>query len=613
MNVSEQKSAPLFVQPKKPMLRLFAYMSPFWRRLSFACTSSVGNKVLDLMPPILVAWVIDSLQGSPPAWIETLTDTQDPYRMAVFLALLTVAIFFLESLFQWMYQYGFLTLAQNVQHHLRLDAYDRLQSREIAFFEEHRTGESLAMLNDDVNQLERFLNDGFNDILQLVTLFAFAGSVLFATSWQLALVGLSPVPLIVAGSFLYQKAIAPRYSRVRRAVGALSARLENNISGILVIKSFTAEAYESGRLRETSDEYRDANFQAIKFSALYVPVIRTGIAAGFAGVLLLGSYWILGGSGILSVGELVLFSMMVQRLLWPMTRMGKTLDEFERARASARRVFGLLDTEATIRDPEHPKEPGAVRGEVEMEDVSFTYRRGVPVLKGVSFHIRPGERIGVAGPTGSGKTTMIKLLLRLYDVTGGAIRIDGLDIRDLRLARLRENIALVSQDAYMFHGTVRENIAYARDDIALDDVIHAARLARLHEFVAGLPEGYDTFVGERGIKLSGGQRQRLSIARAILKDAPILILDEATSSVDTETERAIQENMNTLTSGRTALIIAHRLSTIRHADRILVVRDGLLVEEGRHEELLATGGVYADLWNVQAGEGPPSVANDGVP
>ncbi|HKV09081.1 MAG TPA: ABC transporter ATP-binding protein [Thermoanaerobaculia bacterium] len=586
------------------MARLFAYLGAYRGRLTLATSASVANKILDLMPPLLVGWVIDSLRGRPPQWISSLAGTADPWSMAVVLAGLSVVIFFFESFFQWMYQAGFMGLAQEVQHDLRMDVYNRLQSREIAFFEEHRLGEILAMLNDDVNQLERFLNTGFNELVQLAVLFAFSFVVMLPISWQLSLIAMAPIPVILWGSLLYQRKVEPRYRRVREGVGGLASRLENNIGGIHVIKSFTAEDFETERVRRASDEYRSANFAAIRLSALYVPLIRMAIVVGFAGVLLLGSYWILNGTGNITVGQLVLFAMMTERLLWPLTRLGNTVDEYERAKASARRSFGLLDTPPAIQDPARPEPLPRAKGEVAFDDVFFRYARGradEPVLQGVTFRIAPGETLGVAGPTGAGKSTLIKLLLRLYDVTGGAVRLDGHDVRDLSMADLRRNIALVSQDVYLFHGTIRENIAYS-SEVSLDEVVRAAKLAQLHDFVASLPQGYDTLVGERGVKLSGGQRQRLSIARAIVKDAPILILDEATSSVDTETERAIQQNLQTLTAGRTALIIAHRLSTIRHADRILVLRDGKVAEEGHHDDLLARGGTYADLWHVQSGD-----------
>lgn len=592
---------------ERPMQQLFHYLRPHKKPFLATCAWSVLNKILDLMPPVLVGWVIDSVRREPPRWIAALVGTDDAMTLAAFLAVLGVGIFGFESLFQWLYQRGFMRLAQRVQHSLRTDAYDQIQRREIEFFENHRMGETMAMLNDDVNQLERFLNSGFNDLLQLVVLFLFAGAVLFGTSWQLALLGMIPVPMVLWGSLFYQRLIAPRYKRVREAVGALSSRLENNIAGIMVIKSFTAEAFESERVRAASEEYRAANDAAIGLSAVYVPLIRMAIALGFGGVLLVGSYWVLQGKGVLTVGELVLFSMMIQRMLWPLTRLGVTLDEYERAKASARRTFGLLNTPSRIQNPAQPVPLGSggggrVEGRVEFDAVDFHYSNGAPVLNQLTLSIKPGETIGFAGATGTGKSTLIKLLLRLYDTTGGAVRVDGVDVQRARLADLRRSVGLVSQDVYLFHGTIAENIAYGANGAERDKIEHAARMAHLHEFIVSLPQGYDTIVGERGIKLSGGQRQRLSIARCILKDAPIMVLDEATSSVDTETEREIQQNLAEITRGKTALVIAHRLSTIRQADRILVLKDGRIAEEGHHDDLIAREGTYADLWHIQSGD-----------
>ncbi len=586
---------------KQPMRRLFKFLRTYRLRVWFAILSSIANKILDLMPPLLVGWVIAALSKQPPAWISYFVSPTDPWHMAIFLAFLAVFIFGIESLTEWMYGIGFMTLAQRVQHDLRMATYERIQAREIAFFEHHRVGETLAMLNDDVNQLERFLNTGLNDLVQLATLIIFACYILFSTSWQLALIGMAPIPVIIWGSLIFQKYIAPRYQLVRQKVGELGARLENNLSGIIVIKSFTAEKFETDRVAKSSAEYRQANYHAIKLSALFIPLIRLAVAIGFGGTLLVGSYWILNGKNHLTIAQLVVFSMLIQRLLWPLTRLGTTLDEYARAQASARRTFSLLSTMPTIRDPQQPIPLQRAQGNIHFEHVKFSYHHSLPILNDLDFRIAAGETIGIAGHTGAGKSTLIKLLLRLYDVTDGAIKIDGHDIRSLSLYDLRRNIALVSQDVYLFHGTIAENIAYGFDGVSREKIIAAAKMAHLDHFVMSLPDQYDTIVGERGIKLSGGQRQRLSIARAILKDAPIIILDEATSSVDTETEREIQQNLDKLTAGKTALIIAHRLSTIRDADRILVLRDGQVVEQGHHDDLLALQGSYADLWQVQCG------------
>ena len=585
-----------------PVLRLFQYLRQFWRALALTSLASILNKILDLMPPLLVAWIIDTVRREPPEWIQNVVGSQDPFTLAAFLAVLGVGIFFLESFFQWLYQFGFMTLAQKGQHLLRMDAYQHIQSREIEFFENHRMGETMSMLNDDVNQLERFLNTGFNELLQLLILFIFAGFVLFSTSWQLALIGIIPIPIILWGSLLYQRIISPRYSNIRDAVGKLSSRLENNIAGIMVIKSFTAEKFETRRVEEASAAYQAANYHAIKFSSLYVPLIRMAVAIGFGGVLMLGSYWVLNESGIITIGELVLFSMMIQRLLWPLTRLGVTLDEYERAKASATRTFGLLDTPSKIQDPKNPQHLPSDLGNIHFDQVRFAYAKGPEVLKGLDFKVKKGETIGIAGVTGAGKSTLIKLILRFYEANSGAIKLEGINLQDVTMRDLRKNIALVSQDVYLFHGTIAENIAYGSEGEKIERIIHAAKMAQMHAFVETLPDGYQTVVGERGIKLSGGQRQRLSIARAILKDAPIMVFDEATSSVDTETERAIQENLMNLTAGKTALVIAHRLSTIRYADRIIVLKDGKVAEEGDHEQLISLNGTYAELWHIQSGD-----------
>lgn len=584
------------------MQRLFRYLSNFRASLWFSLCSSVINKVLDLMPPFLTAWLIDSVSGNVPAWIGRWTGLGELWPVVIFLTALTFVIFGFESLFEWFYQRGFMRLAQRVQHALRLDAYQRMQARELAFFENQRTGNLMAMLNDDINQLERFLNNAFNEIVQLITLILFAGWALCAVSLPLGLLGMAPIPFIVLGSLYYQKKVAPFYREVREGVGILGTRLENNIAGILVTKSFTAEQFEADRIRKASEQYRDANFRAIGLSSVYVPLIRIFISIGFALTLLVGAYWILYEPGRFTIGSLAFFAMMTQRLLWPVTRLGVIFDGYERARASARRIFGLIDTPGQISDPEQPRHLPETIGHIRIQDVDFHYKEGQPVLRKLQLEIPSGQTIGIAGPTGGGKTTLIKLLLRLYDVTAGSIQLDGIDIRQVRIRELRQQIALVSQDVYLFHGTIRENIAYSRSECPMDNIVKAAKKAQLHDFIQSLPDGYESIVGERGIKLSGGQRQRLSIARAILKDAPILILDEATSAVDTETERAIQQNLSQLTEGKTAIIIAHRLSTIRHADNIIVIRDGTITEQGTHEQLLELNGDYAGLWRVQVGE-----------
>ncbi len=584
------------------MYRLLRYLDNYRKNVLFASSSSIANQVFDLMPPFLTAWMIDSVSGNVPPWIARYTGLSDPWSIVVFIAILTVIIFGLESFFEWLLQRGFMRLAQRVQHDLRMDAYQKLQSREMAYFEEQRTGNLMAMLNDDINQLERFLNNSFNQIIQVSALILFAGWALCNVSLPLGLLGMAPIPLIILGSFYYQKRVSPLYQMVREKVGQLSNRLENNLSGILVIKSFATEAFETERVNAASAAYRDANFRAIRWNSAYIPLIRVPISLGFAGTLLIGAYWVINTPDQFTLGNLAFFAMMIQRLLWPITRLGNVFDEYQRARASARRVFGLVDATNQIQSAQNPKSLPQKVGDIQLKDVCFQYQDGQEILNGINLHIKAGETIGVAGPTGGGKTTLIKLLLRLYDVRQGSIQLEGIDLRELDLQALRQQIALVSQDVYLFHGTIRENIAYGMQEHSFEKIVAAAQKAHLHDFITQLPMGYDSIVGEKGIKLSGGQRQRLSIARAILKDTPILILDEATSAVDTETEKIIQENLQEITANKTAIIIAHRLSTIRNADRIVVIQDGTIAEIGTHEALTQQMGTYASLWKVQTGD-----------
>ncbi len=408
-----------------------------------------------------------------------------------------------------------------------------------------------------------------------------------------------PIPLILWGTFLFQSRLAPRYDAVRDQAGAISDRLANNLSGMATIKSFTAEGYERDHVHHDSHAYCQSNQQAIALSVAFQPVLRFCILLGFVLTLYLGGREVLQGQ--LSVGTYGFMVFIVQDLLWPFTVLSEIVDEYQRAMASVRRVMGLLDTPVAILPGQQPLPLGKVQGEMQFEAITFAYNGRQPVLKQLSLHVPAGATIGIVGATGSGKSTLVKLLLRFYDVQSGRILIDGQDIRDLNALDLRRCIGWVSQDVFLFHGTVAENIGYGSFDASREQIIQAAKQAEAHDFIQELPQGYDTVVGERGQKLSGGQRQRLAIARAILKDPPILVLDEATSAVDNETEAAIQRSLAVITQGRTTIAIAHRLSTIRQADCIYVMDRGQIVEQGTHDELLAMGGIYAGLWRVQSG------------
>jgi ATP-binding cassette, subfamily B, bacterial len=419
--------------------------------------------------------------------------------------------------------------------------------------------------------------------------------VFFVLAPTLAWWSVIPIPIIIIGSIWFQKFLAPYYSNVREKVGLLNSRLANNLGGITTIKSFTTEAYELDRVRYDSEAYRQSNRRAIAVSAAFVPSIRMAVLFSFTMTLLLGG--IAAVNGQLAVGTYSILIYLTQRLLWPLTRLGETLDLYQRGMASTHRVMDLLDTPVAI-DSGHLALP-SVRGEIELKDVTFAYAERTTTVKHLSLTIPAGQTIAIVGATGSGKSTLVKLLLRLYEIQSGIITLDGINIQDLHLVDLRKSIGLVSQDVFLFHGSVRENIAYGSPDADLYAVIAAAKIAEADEFITQLPNSYDTIVGERGQKLSGGQRQRIAIARAVLKNPPILILDEATSAVDNETEAAIQRSLDKITLDRTTIAIAHRLSTIRNAHCIYVMEQGQLVEAGTHNELLTKNGIYAGLWNIQ--------------
>ncbi|WP_414548469.1 ABC transporter ATP-binding protein [Anabaena sp. CCY 0017] len=581
-----------------PLQRLLDYGHEYRQQIWLAIVCSILNKLFDLAPPALIGIAVDVVVQQQDSIIAQF-GVQDVFGQFLILSLLTVITWILESFFEYRYKLLWRNLGQKVQHNLRLDAYKHLQELELAYFEERSTGGLMSILSDDVNQLERFLDVGANDIIQVITTVVIIGGAFFVLAPSIAWMAILPMPFILWGSVAFQKLLAPRYADVREKVGLLNGRLSNNLSGITTIKSFTAEEYEAGRLEIESIAYKQSNSKAIALSAAFIPLIRMLILISFTALLLFGGMEAVAGR--MSVGAYSVLIFLIQRLLWPLTRLGDTFDLYQRAMASTNRVMNLLDTPFAIHPGNIALPVDAVRGEVEFHNVSFAYQDRLPVMENLSLRVTAGNTIAIVGSTGSGKSTLVKLLLRLYEVKSGKITVDGIELQDLNLRDLRRCIGLVSQDVFLFHGTVAENIAYGSFEATDSEIMKAAKVAEAHEFIMELPQGYETIVGERGQKLSGGQRQRIAIARAILKNPPILILDEATSAVDNETEAAIQRSLERITVDRTTIAIAHRLSTIRNADCIYVMEHGKLIESGTHEQLLDKNGVYASLWRVQSG------------
>jgi len=663
-----------------PMRNLLGYVKPYWRRLSVGVVAAFAMRLARLVPALAIAAALDRVirSGNEPGLLadlgvvtaEVTTTAGVQLGLLHQLALLAGAAYVVQAIAQFTSRYVFQSTAQKIQHDLRDDTYDHMQRLSMGFFHDHQTGAMMSVLNSDINRLENFFNTEIRQIIRAVVMFGVVGAVMFYYAPKLALIALAPMPILGLATGRFMLWIEPKYRRIRELVSRMNTRLQNNLGGARIIKSFDRYGVERGRVADQSGSYRDRKIDVIKVRKAFFSSQRFVIGATFVAVLVLGGHAMVAtpiygvGAGV-TAGTFVLFFMFLRRLDGPLQRIGKTANKYQKTKSSAERIFGVLGRDAVIQSPEDGYAPERIDGHVEFDDVTFSYDSSEEILDGVSLDVTAGETVGLAGTSGSGKSTLLKLLPRYYDVDGtdgsvgqseprgdsddvgsGAVEVDGTDVREYDVQALRDRIGVVEQDPYMFSGTVRENIAYGDGDLfstvhraeeaAVGDpldksdaeevaardpdipeevaerVRDAARAAGAHEFISALPEGYDTLVGERGVKLSGGQRQRLSIARALLNDPDVMILDEATSDVDTETEELIQENLEELTADRTAFVIAHRLSTIQDADRIVVMEDGEIIEEGTHNELVREEeGTYAGLWASQADmSNSPAPADD---
>ena len=581
------------------LLSLIRYARGHRRQIILATVCSVLNKLFDVMPEILIGIAIDVVVNREASFLAGF-GFETPRSQILALAFLTFVIWAGESLFEYLHLILWRNLSQRLQAELRQDTYEHVQRQDMAFFEHRSSGELIAILNDDVNQLERFLDGGANDFIQTFVAVVAVGAVFFYLSPLIALLAITPIPVIIWGAFFFLKRATPLYADVREQVGHLANRLSNSIGGIATIKSFTAEAREAKSLSAASERYVLANRRAIAVSSAFIPIIRMAILTGFLCTFIVGGMKALDGS--LNVGAYGVLVFLTQRLLWPLTGLAQTVDLYERAMASTRRILNLLHTPIRVRDTGTATLPTPVSGALEFRDVSFHYPSSGAGVSHINLTIPAGTSTAFVGATGSGKSTLAKLLLRFYETDTGTITLDGVPIADLPLTTLREQIGLVSQDIFLFDGSIRDNVAYGKPSASGDEITDACRAAEAWDFIGQLPDQLDTMVGERGVRLSGGQRQRISLARAILKDPTILILDEATSAVDNETEAAIQRSLARLSQDRTVLVIAHRLSTIVNSHHIVVIGDGTIKESGTHDTLIAQQGEYARQWQVQTGE-----------
>ena len=569
----------------KSLFRILHYLRPY-RRLAWLTLACAGlTTLMELVPPWMIKIIID--------------DVIQAHQMALLpwvIGGLVGAYAFKNGFASFRIRLNN-TLEQRVVHDVRSQVFAALQRQSVSFYEQRSTGEIMSRVTSDTEHVERIFIDGIEGLLTASLTLIGITTMLFLLNWKLALLALLPIPVLILSATLFTRRIHGYYHEIRTHAADLNAYLQDALSGIRETMGFNRQGYEQGRFDQRSRAYAGGNLKAMILWSAYSPGM---IFVGSLGSVLV--LWVGAGEvarGTLTVGELVMFLSYLSLFYVPVNQIHAVNHMLQHALAAGERVFDIIDAVPEVLDRPTAQPTDRLRGEVRFEQVGFAYRPDVPVLREVGVEVRPGERIALVGPSGAGKSTIIKLLMRFYDVTEGAVLLDGQDTRGLPLAYLRAQIGLVQQEPFLFNGSVRENIAYG--DLGADAaaIERAARAARAHEFITELPDGYDTWIGERGVKLSVGQKQRVSIARVLLKDPPIVVFDEATSNIDTETEVKIREALNVLTRGRTTFVIAHRLSTLHDVDRIVVVDHGRIVEQGTHGDLMAHGGVYAGLYEAQ--------------
>jgi ATP-binding cassette subfamily B protein len=574
----------------KTLTFLYGYARPYAVPLAVTVVSMVLLVGVQLLAP----WIISRIVG-------VVTDPDagsDSLDVITRLAVLALVVYAARAVLQFLRSYMAHVAGWNVVADVRSDIFDHLERLSLRFYEEKQTGQLMSRMVNDSDLIERLVSHAVPDVLVNILMFIGVSAVLFNMNWKLALLSMLPVPMIAITMRGFARYVRPAFRTRQAELGELNATLNDNLSGIREIKAFTREETESARIRGHIVRYRDSLLRALRLMATFHPFVEFAAALGVVVVIYFGGRLALNDT--LAIEELVAFFLYLELLYQPVRVLSASWEQVQEAMAGTERVVELMDEEPDVRElSDAVVLPGRVRGAISFNNVSFRYIRENKVLEHIDLDIPAHSVVALVGPTGVGKTTMASLIPRFYDVEGGSITLDGHDLRDLTLKSLRQQISIVRQDVFLFHGTARDNILFGRAGGTEEEMIKAAKVANAHEFIVDLPNGYGTVIGERGVKLSGGQKQRLAIARAVLKDAPILILDEATSSVDTETELLIQQALERLMVGRTTIIIAHRLSTVRSADMIVVLEGSGIADVGTHEDLMARDGLYRHLNEVQ--------------
>lgn len=568
------------------LLRVLSYLKPYKKVVSLTLGFAILTTLLDLIPPWIIKVIIDELVD------------EKKTSLINWVIVGLIGVYFLRNFLNYQRIMFNNRLEQDVVFDMRSNVYKALNQLSINFFENRSTGELMSRINDDVNYVERIFIDGVEQVVTAVLTLTGITVILFYLHWKLALVALLPIPLLIWGASIYTKIAHSLYHKVRESAANMNSRLQDSISGIREIFAFNRQSHEISRFEKKSREYCNSNLKVMSLWAIYSPAMMFLGSLGTALILLYGTELIRNDE--ITIGSLVAFIGYLALFYTPINQLHSVNHMLQHALASGERIFEIIDRQPDVKEVPNAFLPTTnMRGEIEFQEVTFAYTQNKPVIKNLSLNISSGNKIALVGHTGSGKSTLIKLLLRFYDTDLGKITIDNHNIKELKISYLREQIGLVSQDPYLFNGTVAENILYGNVEANHEQMRKAAIAAHADDFVKGLPEEYDTRIGERGVKLSGGEKHRIAIARTLLKDPPILILDEATASVDTETELKIKEALSSLMARRTTILIAHRLSTLEGADRILVIKSGKLIESGTHDQMINNETEYAQLFRSQ--------------